>query len=130
MKRFQSALIIIGALALIAAGVVAVFLRDEAPESASPESTEKPVLMMKTKGVEKSITDRLSATTGRKVVAECPDEVEQTVGTKFDCDVWFEDDKDTRTVAKVKMTGGGGKFNWKTVDSKDLKDNDADSEAP
>lgn len=117
MKRVVNVLVLFGIAALIAAAIAWWLLRDTGPEGKGPEPTKSPVLTMKTKGVEKSISERLTARYGRQVVAECPDEVEQTVGTKFECEVYFKDDKDVRTVAKVKMTGGGGRFTWKTEDA-------------
>ena len=117
MKRAVNLLVVLGLLAVLAAGAVWWLLRDKDPEggdAAGPGPTKSPVLTMGTKGVEKSITDRLTARTGRDVVAECPDRVEQTVGTKFRCEVYFADDEDVTTIAVVKMTGGGGQFSWTT----------------
>ena len=126
MNRFRNLLVLLGVAAVIAAAAWWWLHRDDdATAKKDAEPTEKPVLMMKTKVVEKSIVDRLTARYGRQVVAECPDEVEQTVGTGFDCEVWFEDDEDTRTVAKVKMTGGGGQFSWTSEGAEDSDESDA-----
>lgn len=120
MKRTVNGLVLLGLGALIAAGVAWWMLRED-PETATPDAVEESpqVLMMGTGGVEKSIVERLGARYGREVVAECPEEVEQTVGTEFECDVFFADDTETRTVAQVTMTGGGGAFEWTTENAPD-----------
>lgn len=123
MKRLQSIVVrefvVIGLVFLIAALIAGWKLGwgQDDEETAGPKATESPVLTMRTNGVEKSIRDRLGARYGREIVAECPDEVEQTVGTKFECDVYFKNDDTTRTVAKVTMSGGGGQFKWTTEDA-------------
>jgi len=97
---------------------------DEETPAATP--TEDPDPTMKGRIVEKSIIDKLGAKYDREVVAECPEDVVVTVGTTFECDVWFADDEDVRTVAEVEMTGGGNQFSWTTVNAKDAQPDEVD----
>ena len=83
--------------------------------------------MISSKGVEKNISNRLTAVSGRQVDVVCPDKVNELVGTTFDCNASFAGDDTVRTVATVEITGGGGKFTWKSEDAPDTEPTDAES---
>lgn len=114
MKRLIDALIVLSVLAIIGAGVLYWTLRDdddgERDRAGVPESA--PVSRISSDGVEKNISERLTARTGRTVTVECPDKVNELVGTTFECEASFEGDADVATIAKVEITGGGGQFSW------------------
>lgn len=114
MKRLIDALIVLSVLAIIAAGVVYWTLRDddggEQDRAGVPQSPD--VSRISSDGVEKNISERLTARTGRTVSVECPAKVNELVGTTFDCEASFEGDSEVATIAKVEITGGGGQFSW------------------
>lgn len=114
MKRLIDALIVLSVLAIIGAGVLYWTLRDDdgdVPDRAGVPK-EAPVSLISSDGVEKNISERLTARTGRTVAVECPDKVNELVGTTFECEAFFEGDAEIATVAKVEITGGGGQFSW------------------
>jgi hypothetical protein len=115
MKRLIDALIVLAVLAIVAAGIVYWNLRDDG-DSAEPDRAGVPgeveASLISSTGVEKNISERLTARTGREVTVKCPDKVDELVGTTFECDAFFAGESDVATVAKVEITGGGGQFAW------------------
>ena len=85
-------------------------------EKKKPEAKEtvKPVVLMSTDGVEDNIERRLTAREGRAIKAECPKKVDQAIGTKFTCDVFFAGREDAIAVANVVIDGPNGEFSWKS----------------
>lgn len=116
---FVRGFVVLGVLALVAAGVAAYLLRDQGSPEGADGSTAAPANLMATGGVEKSISDRLTARTGRAVVAECPEKVDALVGTTFTCEARYEGDDAVRSVVNVKITGGGGQFQWNAEQAPD-----------
>ena len=115
MKRLIDALIVLAVLAIVAAGIVYWNLRDD-DEGSEPDRAGVPgqveASLISSAGVEKNIAERLTARAGRDVTVECPDEVNELVGTTFECDAFYTGETDIATVAKVEITGGGGQFEW------------------
>jgi type II secretory pathway pseudopilin PulG len=116
MKRLIDVLIVVAVLALIAAGVMWWLLsQDDESESdrvGGQKPSEQAASMISSTGVEKNIADRLTARAGREVKVECPPQVDELVGTTFECQAYFAGDTDVATVAQVEITGGGGQFEW------------------
>lgn len=115
MKRLIDALIVLAVLAIVAAGIVYWNLRDD-DEGSEPDRAGVPgqveASLISSAGVEKNIAERLTARAGRDVTVECPDKVNELVGTTFECDAFYTGETDIATVAKVEITGGGGQFEW------------------
>lgn len=122
MKRLIDALIVLSVLAIIAAGVLYWMLRDDGDDGEQeragvPQSPD--VSRISSDGVEKNISERLTARTGRAVTVECPAKVNELVGTTFDCEAFFEGDTEVATIAKVEITGGGGQFSWSSENAEE-----------
>ncbi|MGJ9412109.1 DUF4333 domain-containing protein [Aeromicrobium sp. CF4.19] len=81
--------------------------------SASPSESLAPVEMT-TGVIEENIKERLDANAGQPTRIECPERVQQKIGTTFDCEVFFADQPDTEAVstAKVEINGPDGAFTW------------------
>ena len=85
-------------------------------EKKKPEAKEtvKPVVLMSTDGVKDNIERRLTQREGRQIKAKCPKKVDQAIGTKFNCDVFFAGREDAIATANVVIDGPNGEFSWKS----------------
>lgn len=88
----------------------------ESEPSASASPSLAPARMTTTK-IESSIKTRLDEVSGRPTRVECPEKVEQKVGTAFDCDVFYDDDPGTAAVAtaSVEIDGPDGRYSWEST---------------
>lgn len=126
MRKSATNVAFVVATLLIVAGAFFWF-RDSMDEKKTPEAKEtvQPVILMSSNGVEDNIERRLTAREGRQIVAKCPKKVDQAIGTKFDCDVFFPGRDDAVATAHVEIDGPNGEFSWKSesnVKSEDAED--------
>ncbi len=114
MKRLISGLIVLAVLALIGAALAWSLPRDDDPveQDRGVPRQQDSASRISSSGVEQNISRRLTARSGREVDVVCPPKIDELVGTTFDCQAYFAGDKTMQTVAKVKITGGGGAFTW------------------
>ena len=100
---------------LMIAGAIFWF-SDMLKERKTPEAKEtvKPVVLMSTSGVNDNIERRLTQREGRQIKAECPTKVDQAIGTKFACDVFFAGRDEAIATANVVIDGPNGEFSWKS----------------
>ncbi|GAA3531331.1 hypothetical protein GCM10022234_30570 [Aeromicrobium panaciterrae] len=115
MYKVATRVAFIVATLMVIAGAVMWFLQDK-DEKEKPEAKEtvKPVVMMSTNGVQDNIERRLTQREGRAIKAECPAKVNQEIGTKFTCDVFFTGREDAIAIANVVIDGPNGEFSWKS----------------
>ncbi len=112
---------------LIVAGAVLFGLRscgadggsapdDEASGDPTPSESLAPV-KMSTDKIAEAIKTRLDERSGQPTRVECPDKVEQKIGTTFECDVFFADQPNTAAVstAVVEINGPDGAFVWEAT---------------
>lgn len=90
----------------------------EPEPSASPSASRSlaPVRMT-TNVISDAIKTRLDENAGQPTRVECPDEVEQSVGTTFECEVFLENQPGTEAVsiANVEIDGPDGAFTWEAT---------------
>ncbi len=115
MRKSATRVAFIVATVMIIAGAVLWYL-DSQKEKKHPEAKEtvKPVVLMSTDGVEDNIERKLTAREGRAIKADCPKKVDQAIGTKFTCDVFFVGREDAIAVANAVIDGPNGEFSWKS----------------
>lgn len=115
MYKLATRVAFIVATVMVIVGAVMWFLQDK-DEKEKPEAKEtvKPVVMMSTDGVQDNIERRLTQREGRAIKAECPAKVNQEIGTKFTCDVFFTGRADAIAIANVVIDGPNGEFSWKS----------------
>ena len=114
-------------VALIALGAVLFGLRsceadggasseEEAASDPTPSESLAPV-KMSTDKIAEAIKTRLDERAGQPTRVECPEQVEQKVGTTFECDVFFDDQPNTPAVstAVVEINGPDGAFVWEAT---------------
>ena len=82
----------------------------------APSESVAPV-KMSTEQISGAIKAKLDENAGQPTRVECPDKVEQKVGTTFECEVFFADQPDTEAVstASVEINGPDGAFVWEAV---------------
>lgn len=82
----------------------------------TPEESLAPV-QMSTAQISEAIRTRLDERAGQPTRVECPERVEQKVGTTFECDVFFAEQPNTPPVstATVEINGPDGAFVWEAV---------------
>jgi hypothetical protein len=115
MKKTVNFLFVVAVLLLVVGGFFALRAMNEGDEEkAEKAAPAAPVEFMSTDGVVDNIERRLTQNEGRAMRASCPDKVEQTIGTRFQCDVFFEGRDDAVAVADVEIDGPGGEFSWKS----------------
>lgn len=115
MRKSATNVAFVVATLLMVAGAI-MWFKDSMDEKKKPESEEtvQPVILMSTDGVEDNIERRLTAREGRQIVAKCPKKVDQAIGTKFECDVFFPYRDDPIATAHVEIDGPNGEFSWKS----------------
>ncbi|WP_332643824.1 hypothetical protein [Aeromicrobium sp.] len=115
MRKTATNVAFVVATLLMVAGAI-MWFKDSMDEKKKPESEEtvQPVILMSTDGVEDNIERRLTAREGRQIVAKCPKKVDQAIGTKFECDVFFPYRDDPIATANVEIDGPNGEFSWKS----------------
>ncbi len=113
MKKLATNVAFVVATLLMIAGAIFWF-KDSMGDENTPvvEPTVAPVVLMSTDGVEENIERRLTSRAGRRVTAECPKKVDQAIGTKFTCDVFFPGRDDAISTAHVEIDGRNGQFSW------------------
>ncbi|MDR7086687.1 hypothetical protein J2X11_001526 [Aeromicrobium panaciterrae] len=113
-KTATNVAFVVATLLMIAGAIF--WAKDNFKEQNRPESKETvaPVILMSSDGVEDNIERRLSGREGRPIVAKCPKKVDQAIGTKFDCDVFFPNREDAIATAHVVVDGPNGEFSWKS----------------
>lgn len=116
----------IATVVLILLGVAAILFalrscqedsKDGAAAEPTPSATKTltpRAVKMSTVVMERRISARLQVTSGRKIRVECPPKVQQKIGTKFTCEVFFADEPGTAAVstARVVVDGPDGHFRW------------------
>jgi hypothetical protein len=113
MKKATTALVLLGVIALIGAGVLAVKMLGPADDKAEPDPGEPTkIVYMATDGVESNIEHRLLEKSGRAIAASCPKKVSSAEGTTFTCTVRFAGAKDVVSLADVTIDGPTGDFTW------------------
>lgn len=105
---------IVATLMVIAGGIMWFLQNRDEKEKPEAKETVKPVVLMSTNGVQDNIERRLTQREGRQIKAECPPKVDQAIGTKFTCDVYFSGREDAIAVAHVVIDGPNGEFSWKS----------------
>lgn len=125
MRKSATNVAFVVATLLMVAGAI-FWWKDSMDEKKHPEAKEtvKPVVLMSTDGVEDNIERRLIAREGRAIKADCPKKVDQAIGTKFTCDVFFVGREDAIAVANVVIDGPNGEFSWKSEAKVKSKDED------
>lgn len=93
-------------------------------DGAAPDATATPSATpslapakMTTTRIEESIKARLDQNAGQPTRIECPDRVEQKIGTTFSCEVFFADQPGTAAVATaaVEIDGPDGRYSWRST---------------
>ncbi|WP_375003263.1 DUF4333 domain-containing protein [Aeromicrobium sp. CTD01-1L150] len=111
---------------LIGIGVLLFGLRscsaDDTDSDAAPSDDPAPSeslapVQMSTEQISDAIKAKLDDNAGQPTRVECPEKVDQKVGTTFECDVFFADQPDTGAVstASVEINGPDGAFVWEAV---------------
>ncbi|MCW2799931.1 MAG: hypothetical protein JWQ70_1403 [Aeromicrobium sp.] len=105
------------ATALIIAGLIygirSSWGQGDNKSGASSTPTARPVRYMSSDGIIENIERRLTQHQGQQMKATCPKRVPTTVGTTFDCKVYFVGRTDVIAAAHVKI-GVRGEFDWKS----------------
>jgi hypothetical protein len=115
MRKSATNVAFVVATLLMIAGAI-LWFKDSVNEKKKPEAEEtvQPVILMSTDGVEDNIERRLGEREGRQIVAKCPKKVDQAIGTKFECGVFFPYRDDAIATAHVEIDGPNGEFSWKS----------------
>ncbi len=115
MRKSATNVAFVVATLLMIAGAI-LWFKDSVNEKKKPEAEEtvQPVILMSTDGVEDNIERRLGEREGRQIVAKCPKRVDQAIGTKFECGVFFPYRDDAIATAHVEIDGPNGEFSWKS----------------
>ena len=103
------------ATALIIAGLIYGFhtWRGDGDKPAATPSV-KPIGDMSTDGIIENIERRLTLHQGQQMKAKCPKRINEAIGSRIDCKVYFAGRKDVIAIAKVKIDGPRGEFSWKS----------------
>lgn len=121
--RVTAAIVLILAIGVLLVGLRACSADDEgvpddpaATGEPTPEESLAPV-QMSTQQISEAIRTRLDQRANQPTRVECPERVEQKVGTTFECDVFFAEQPNTPPVstATVEINGPDGAFVWEAV---------------
>ncbi|MCW2769066.1 MAG: hypothetical protein JWR27_499 [Aeromicrobium sp.] len=107
--------VLLGLIAIAVVAAVVLFFTTRAAEKDANEAVGPPkakIVYISTKGAVASIERRLTAKVGVPLVAKCPKEVSDKIGTTFRCDVSRTSDDRRLAIAEVTINGPRGQYKW------------------